>query len=77
MLFALGTTNTPKTNAVHEALKSCPFMIEHTIDIRGYKVASGVSDMPLTLGELRDGARNRTEEVRRLCPEANFFIGME
>lgn len=33
--------------------------------------------MPLTLADLRDGAKNRAEEVRRLCPEANFFVGME
>lgn len=26
MLFALGTTNTPKTNAIREALTDCPFM---------------------------------------------------
>ncbi len=33
--------------------------------------------MPLTLHELREGAKNRAGEVRRLCPEANFFVGME
>ncbi|MCB9806349.1 DUF84 family protein [Candidatus Peribacteria bacterium] len=33
--------------------------------------------MPLTLVELREGAKNRAQEVRRLCPEANFFVGME
>lgn len=77
MLFALGTTNTPKTNAIHEALSSCPFMVGHEVNIQGYKVASGVSDMPLTLSDLREGAKNRAQEVRRLCPEANFFVGME
>lgn len=77
MLFALGTTNTPKTNAIREALTNCPFMVGHQVQILGYKVASGVPDMPLTLDDLRDGARNRAQEVRRLCPEANFFVGME
>lgn len=77
MLFALGTTNTPKTNAIHEALSSCPFILGHDVKIQGYKVASGVSDMPLTLSDLREGAKNRAQEVRRLCPEANFFVGME
>ncbi len=33
--------------------------------------------MPLTLLDLRMGAKNRAEEVRRLCPEAKFFVGME
>jgi inosine/xanthosine triphosphatase len=77
MLFAIGTTNIPKTNAIREALTNCPFMVWHDVQIKGCKVASGVPDMPLTLADLRNGAKNRAEEVRSLCPEANFFVGME
>lgn len=77
MLFALGTTNVPKTNALRDALSVCPYLQEHEIDISGFKVASGVPEMPLTLSELREGSKNRANEVRRLCPEANFFVGME
>ncbi len=77
MLFALGTTNIPKTNAIREALTTCPYLIWQEIQIQGFKVASGVADMPLTLADLRTGAKNRAQDVRRLCPEANFFIGME
>ena len=77
MLFALGTTNTPKTNALRDALSVCPYFQGHEINITGFKVASWVPEMPLTLLELREGAKNRAQEVRRLCPEANFFIGME
>lgn len=54
MLFALGTTNTPKTNAIREALDVCPFIRGHKVQILGYKVASGVPDMPLTLSDLRE-----------------------
>ena len=77
MLFALGTTNIPKTNAIREALATCPYMTGHTVMIEGFKVASGVPDMPLTLHDLRLGAKNRVEEVRRLCPQADFCVGME
>lgn len=77
MLFALGTTNTPKTNALRDALSECPYIQGHEIKIVGFKVASGVPEMPLTLVDLREGAKNRAGEVRRLCPEANFFVGME
>jgi len=77
MLFALGTTNVPKTNALRDALAQCPYFLEHEVKIMGFKVASGVPEMPLTLHDLREGAKNRAEEVRRLCPEANFFVGME
>ena len=40
MLFALGTTNTPKTNAIREALTTCPYLVDIDIDIRGYRVDS-------------------------------------
>jgi len=33
--------------------------------------------MPMSLDDIRIGAKNRVEEVRRLCPEAHFFVGME
>lgn len=77
MLFALATKNVPKTQALREALSGCPYFEQSAIDIVGFKVASWVPEMPLTLEDLRLGAKNRAEEVRRLCPEAHFFVGME
>jgi non-canonical (house-cleaning) NTP pyrophosphatase len=77
MLFALGTTNIPKTQALQVALENCPYMTDQEVDIRGFKVDSGVPDMPLTLEDLRIGAKHRTQEVRQLFPEADFFVGME
>lgn len=40
MLFALGTTNTPKTNAIREALTTCPYLAGVDVDIQGYRVDS-------------------------------------
>lgn len=40
MLFALGTKNIPKTQALRDALEVCPYMHGHTVDIQGFKVAS-------------------------------------
>lgn len=77
MIFALGTTNTPKTNAIREALATCPYLTGVEIDIRGYRVDSWIADMPLTLTDLRTGAQNRARAVRILCPEADYFVGME
>lgn len=77
MLFALSTKNPPKTNALREALAECPYVLGEEVQIMGFKVASWVPDMPLNLSDIRAGAKNRVEEVRRLCPEANFFVGME
>ncbi len=77
MLFALGTTNTPKTNAIREALTTCPYLAGIEVNIQGYSVDSGIADMPLTLAELRTGAKNRATTVRLLCSEADYFVGME
>lgn len=33
MLFALGTTNIPKTNAIHEALDSCPYLQGQDVEV--------------------------------------------
>ncbi len=43
----------------------------------GYKVPSGVSDMPLSLQELREGAKNRAQAIIALGIEADYYVGME
>lgn len=77
MLFALSTKNTPKTQALRDALSGCPYFVWNEIEIVWFKVASWVPEMPMTLEDIRVGAKNRVAEVRRLCPEAHFFVGME
>ncbi len=77
MLFALGTTNTPKTQAVTEVLTACPYTQTLHWEIQNFSVASDVPDMPLSLLDLRNGAKNRVAHLRRICSEADFFLGME
>ncbi len=77
MLFALGTTNIPKTDAIKQALDACPYLSWQKIEIQGYKVASWIRDMPLTLDELRLGSKNRVQALREICPDADYFVGME
>lgn len=77
MLFALSTLNAPKTQALREALSDCPYVLGHEVEILGFKVPSGVPEMPMNLRDIRTGAKNRVQEVRLLCPEADFLIGME
>jgi len=31
----------------------------------------------MNLADIRIGAKNRVQEIRHLCPEADFFVGME
>lgn len=77
MLFALSTKNNPKTQALRDALSGCPYFEWTEAQILGFKVASWVPEMPMSLEDIRVGAKNRVDEVRRLCPEAHFFVGME
>ena len=75
MHFAIGTTNKPKSAAIEQVLATCSYTIESTSSL--HKVASGVSDMPLSLREIRTGAKNRAGHCRRECPDADYFVGME
>jgi non-canonical (house-cleaning) NTP pyrophosphatase len=77
MLFALATKNAPKTQALRDALSDCPYVLGHEIEILGFKVPSGVPEMPMNLEDIRTGAKNRVQEIRFLCPEADFYVGME
>lgn len=77
MLFALATKNAPKTQALCDALSDCPYMTGHQVEILGFKVPSGVPEMPMNLEDIRIGAKNRVQEIRFLCPEADFYVGME
>lgn len=51
MHFAIGTTNKPKSAAIEQVLSTCSYTIGSTSSL--HKVASGVSDMPLSLREIR------------------------
>lgn len=43
----------------------------------GLSAPSGVADQPVGDPETLAGARNRAQAVRRQCPEADFWVGIE
>ena len=75
--FAIGTTNIPKSEAVEHVIMTCPYFQGEHIHFSHHKVASGVADMPTTLEELRNGAKNRAQACKKLEGDADYFIGME
>jgi non-canonical (house-cleaning) NTP pyrophosphatase len=75
MHFVIGTLNTPKSEAIASVLQTSPYTQGATFS--NYKVASGVPDMPLSLTDIRAGARNRARNCRRECSEGDYYIGME
>ncbi len=76
MHFAIWTTNKPKSDAIEHVLSICPYTAWQAT-FSNHKVASGVSDMPTTLEELRTWAKNRAIFCRREKEDADYFVGME
>jgi inosine/xanthosine triphosphatase len=75
MHFAIGTSNKPKSAAIAHVLATSPYTRGATFS--NYSVSSGVPDMPMTLAELRNGAKNRAVCTRREKSDADYFVGME
>lgn len=76
MHFIIGTTNIPKSEAIEEVLNNSPYINWGSI-ISKYKVNSGVPDMPLTLKDIRNWAKNRVQALKSLDSTWDFYIWME
>ncbi|MDR2189636.1 MAG: DUF84 family protein [Candidatus Peribacteria bacterium] len=62
---------------MQEALTKTPYFAEQELEILPLKVSSGISEMPITLEETMQGARNRAENAKKQEENADFYIGME
>lgn len=76
MHFIIGTTNIPKSEAIEHVLRSSPYLTGE-MNVSKYKVNSWVPDMPLSLRDIRNGAKNRAQELRKIDPTADFYVWME
>jgi non-canonical (house-cleaning) NTP pyrophosphatase len=85
MLIAIGSTRAPKVDAAKEVcsvLKGRRLITSPgELEFLERETPSGVSAMPLSHDELMEGARNRTEFLRRMLGtegiRADFYLGME
>ena len=50
---------------------------DQSFAVRGLPAASNVSDQPATDAETLQGAENRARNVRRLVPDASYWVGVE
>lgn len=73
MHFAIGTANRPKSAAIERVLSTAPYTAGQAT-FSNHRVESGVPDMPTTLSELRDGAKNRAIYTRK-CPQPTTSSG--
>ncbi len=84
MIFAIGSKNKAKQNACFSAVEKLknkfPEKFNTNINFLSIQAQSSVSDMPLTLNELLNGARNRALFTYKTLNKSNsvsFAIGME
>ncbi len=47
------------------------------VEVVGVGVESGVADQPMSEEETLQGARNRSQNAKRLFPDASFWVGIE
>lgn len=71
----VASTNPVKIEAARQGFAQV--FTEHTLNITGISVPSGVSDQPMTEAETLTGARNRAANAQSANPEADYTIGIE
>ena len=77
MLIAIWTLRKPKLEAVESALQNSPYFKWKTIEYKAFKVESNVSDMPLSIKEIMQWAKNRVKNLRTKISNADFYIWLE
>ncbi|MEH4660832.1 inosine/xanthosine triphosphatase [Phytobacter diazotrophicus] len=69
------TTNPAKIRAILHAFNE--IFGENASRIDAIAVESGVPDQPMGSKETLEGARNRVENARHACPNADFWVAIE
>lgn len=85
MKIAIGSTREPKVEAVKEAWDVFGSKIlddpDESVRFLSYDIAKNGPDMPLSIGELMQGAKARAEsltlQLKREKVEADFYVGLE
>ncbi|HKL44387.1 MAG TPA: inosine/xanthosine triphosphatase, partial [Candidatus Absconditabacterales bacterium] len=62
---------------VEKAFQDCPYFGGKIIKYESRKTSSDVSDMPLSIKEIMQGAKNRVKNLQKEIPSADFYVGLE
>lgn len=76
IIIAIWTKSPPKVSAIEEAISKCVYFKNKEIEIITLKVASWISDMPISEEENMDWAKTRAENCKKEL-KADFYIWME
>lgn len=83
MKLAIWTTKEPKVEWIRVGVQECPYfqdIIAQTKEDVEYileSVSSDISDMPLSIEETMEWAKNRARNLIKKGIDADFYIGME
>ena len=77
MKIAIWTTRTPKIDGIKEWIEKCPYFKSEKINYITQKVSSDIADMPLSIEETMQWAKNRARNLKKEWIEANFYIWIE
>lgn len=79
MKIAIWTLKTPKIEWIKSAIKSCPYFtdIKERVEYILESVPSDISDMPLSIEETMNGARNRAQNIKKKWIIADYYVGIE
>ena len=77
MKLIVGSKNPSKIQAIENASKKCIYFKDQEIFIEWQEVASWISDMPLSLEETLEWARNRAKNLYTQSEKADFYIWIE
>lgn len=78
MKIAIGTERAPKVEWIKVAVNESPYFKETKhIEYILKSVPSGISDMPLSLEETMEWAKNRAHNLKKAWIIADFYIGTE
>jgi non-canonical (house-cleaning) NTP pyrophosphatase len=77
MKIAIWTTKTPKVEGVKQAVKECPYFFWEEIEYILQQVSSDISDMPLSIEETMQWAKNRAQNIKKLGIKADFYVWIE
>tara|TARA_B110000881_G_C18381870_1_gene416534 strand:+ start:238 stop:771 length:534 start_codon:yes stop_codon:yes gene_type:complete len=71
----IASKNPVKINATKLAFEQ--MFPEQIFEFNGLNVSSDVGDQPSTDSETLDGAKNRSNNVKIKCPNADYWVGIE
>lgn len=77
MKIVVGSLTHCKIEAARGAFEQLIPELRDQLEVVGVRVPSGVSDMPITNEELRQGAINRAKAAQKLTPGADYYVGVE